>query len=230
MQSGSPAHPIFIIHLGLNGFGTLLDGSPLTLAPLHKRAEYYTSNPSIIFFHVFLFFLFFLLSLSWFLTSWKNRSGIIAAIKSVPRRTGSSREQGTPTRQESKGITLSSSLQLFLIYFASLKFQFKVYWRWGKKKRMKKGEVDEGMHLLSWCVEAKFHPNYWKPNFFDSTFLCNIMEIFLLTFFLLTILEKKYWQHKWIRIMLFKLLAASGQTGNVECSLKLVVPWQVRWR
>lgn len=154
MQSGSPLHPIFVVHLRLNGFGTPLDGSPLTLAPLLKREEYYISNPSIIFFHfVFLLFYFlFLLNLSRFLTSQKNGSGIIVAIKSVPRWQGSTHEKGTQPHQERRGITLSSSPLLFLIYFPSLKFQFKVYWSW--EKRMKKGELDEGMYLLSWCVEA----------------------------------------------------------------------------
>lgn len=92
------------------------------------------------------------LNLSRFLTSQKNGRGIIVAIKSVPSRQGSPREQGTQPHQERRGITLSSFSPLFLIYFPSLKFQFKVYWSWDKG--MKKGELNVGMYLLSRCVEA----------------------------------------------------------------------------
>ena len=40
----SPVHPIFIIYLRLNGFGALLDGSPLTLIYLLKCEKWYISK------------------------------------------------------------------------------------------------------------------------------------------------------------------------------------------
>lgn len=130
------------------GWLTSHTGSPTqTWRILHIQPQH-----NLLSFLLFFFFFFFLLNLSRFLTSQKNGSGIIVVIKSVPRRQGSTREQGTQPHQERRGITLSSSPLLFLIYFPSLKFQFKVYWSW--EKRMKKGELDEGMYLLSWCVEA----------------------------------------------------------------------------
>ncbi len=46
-------HPIFIIYLGLNGFGTLLDGSPLTLVCLLKCEKWYISKLNLTFFHFF---------------------------------------------------------------------------------------------------------------------------------------------------------------------------------
>ena len=49
----SPVHPIFIIYLRLNGFGTLLDGSPLTQVCLLKCEKCYITYHNLTFFHFF---------------------------------------------------------------------------------------------------------------------------------------------------------------------------------
>lgn len=47
----SPVHPIFIIYLRLNGFGTPLDGSPLTSVCLLKCEKWYSSKLNLTSFH-----------------------------------------------------------------------------------------------------------------------------------------------------------------------------------